>query len=104
MATFWEIATRSVSNLFSLYFVYLFYLFISCFGFKSGICLLIAPVPVHCFSITFQKYKNDCCVELFIETHFDSEYNGKMLYFPYCGDLDPVETGVSGEGVNSLKT
>ena len=23
------------------------------FGFKSGICLLIAPVPVHCFSITF---------------------------------------------------
>ena len=24
-----------------------------CFGFKSGICLLIAPVPVHCFSITF---------------------------------------------------
>ena len=27
-------------------------LFISCLGFKSGICLLIAPVPVHCFSIT----------------------------------------------------
>ena len=27
--------------------------FISRFGFKSGICLLIAPVPVHCFSITF---------------------------------------------------
>ena len=27
-------------------------LFISRFGFKSGICLLIAPVPVHCFSIT----------------------------------------------------
>ena len=23
------------------------------FGFKSGICLLIAPLPVHCFSITF---------------------------------------------------
>ena len=23
------------------------------FGFKSGIWLLIAPVPVHCFSITF---------------------------------------------------
>ena len=33
--------------------VYLQYLFISRFGFKSGICLLIAPVPVHCFSITF---------------------------------------------------
>ena len=27
--------------------------FISHFGFKSGICLLIAPVPIHCFSITF---------------------------------------------------
>ena len=50
---FWEIAARWVSNLFSLYFVYLLYLFISRFGFKSGICLLIAPVPVHCFSITF---------------------------------------------------
>ena len=53
--SFWEIAARSVNNLFSLYFVYLFYLFISRFGFKSGICLLIAPVPVHCFSITFCK-------------------------------------------------
>ena len=53
MATFWEIAARSVSNLLSLYFVYLKYLFISRFGFKSGICLLIAPVPAHCFSITF---------------------------------------------------
>ena len=47
----------SVNNLFSLYFVYLYYLFISRFGFKSGICLLIAPVPVHCFSITFVKIK-----------------------------------------------
>ena len=53
MANFWEIAARSVNNLFSLYFVYLLYLFISRFGFKSGICLLIASVPVHCFSITF---------------------------------------------------
>ena len=25
------------------------------FGFKSRICLLIAPVPVHCFSITFAR-------------------------------------------------
>ena len=24
------------------------------FGIKSGICLLIAPVPVHCFSLTFK--------------------------------------------------
>ena len=55
MATFWEIVARSVSNLFLLYFVYLYYLFISRFGFKSGICLLIAPVPVHCFSITFNS-------------------------------------------------
>ena len=31
---------------------------ISRFGFKSGICLLIAPVPVHCFSIT-SRYLDD---------------------------------------------
>ena len=53
VATFWEIAARSVSNLFSLYFVYVYYLLIARFSFKSGIFLLIAPVPVHCFSITF---------------------------------------------------
>ena len=29
--------------------------FIFTFGFKSRICLLIAPVPVHCFSIIFFK-------------------------------------------------
>ena len=63
MATFWEIATRSANNLFSLYFVYLKYLFISRFGFKSGICLFIAPVPVHCFSITF-KFNRDYIVVL----------------------------------------
>ena len=55
MVTFLEIAARSVSNLFSMYFVYLYFLFISRFGFKSGICLLIAPVPVHCFSITLMR-------------------------------------------------
>ena len=27
--------------------------------FKSGICLLIAPVPVHCFSITFNNMTID---------------------------------------------
>ena len=32
--------------------VYDVVLFNSRFGFKSGICLLIAPVPVHCFSIS----------------------------------------------------
>ena len=26
---------------------------IKSFGIKSGICLLIATVPVHCFSLTF---------------------------------------------------
>ena len=52
MATFWEIAGRSVGHMFSLSFVYLYFLFISPFGFKSGIWLLIAPVPVNCFSIT----------------------------------------------------
>ena len=30
--------------------------------------------------------------------------NGKILYFPwYFGDLDRVETGVSEEGINSMK-
>ena len=31
--------------------------------------------------------------------------NGKILYFPwYFGDLYRVETGVSEEGINSMKT
>ena len=34
------------------------YLFISRFGFKCGICLLIAPVPVYCFSIPFKSSEN----------------------------------------------
>ena len=34
------------------------YLFISRFGFKSGICLLIAPVPVHCFLLLLDTLKN----------------------------------------------
>ena len=57
MATFWEIAARSVGGLFSLYFVCLWCLFVSRFGFGSGICLLIAPVPVHCFSVAFKCTK-----------------------------------------------
>ena len=36
---------------FCLFVIFIF----SRFGFKSGICLLIAPVPVHCFSITFLR-------------------------------------------------
>ena len=39
-----------VSKEFKYKFVFLF---ISHVGFNSGIWLLIAPVPVHCFSITF---------------------------------------------------
>ena len=39
-------------------------LFISRFGFKSRICLLIAPVPVHCFSITCIMLTN--CTEVLV--------------------------------------
>ena len=35
-------------------------LYILQLGFKSGICLLIAPVPVHCFSITFIMFARVC--------------------------------------------
>ena len=49
MTIFREIAARSVGHLFSLFFFLFVILFISRFGFKSGIWLLIAPVPVHCF-------------------------------------------------------
>ena len=56
MATFWEIAAGSVNNLLlcilSICNIHLFS--VSVFG--SGICLLIAPVPVHCFSITFEVF------------------------------------------------
>ena len=31
--------------------------------FKSGICLLIAPVPVHCFSITFCMIKKNVLMQ-----------------------------------------
>ena len=33
--------------------------FISRFGFEGGIFLLIAPVPVHCFSITYIWSKSE---------------------------------------------
>ena len=61
VSTFWEIAARLVGHLFLLSFFYLYYLFISRFGFKSGIWLKIAPVPVHCFSITFFKFISSSC-------------------------------------------
>ena len=35
------------------------------FCFKSGICLLIAPVPVHCFSITFTYLNYRVSVSIF---------------------------------------
>ena len=50
MATFLEIAARSVSNfshcILSICNIYLF---------PVLVCLLIATVPVHCFSITFRR-------------------------------------------------
>ena len=53
MATFGEIiAAHTVGLMFLLSFVYLHFSFISHYGFKSGNRLLIAPVPVHWFSIT----------------------------------------------------
>ena len=53
MATFWEIAARSVGHMSPLSSVYLYFLFISHFGFKSPIRILVAPVPNDCFFITF---------------------------------------------------
>ena len=54
VATFWEIAARSVSNLFSCILsicnIYLFPALVL----RAGFAFLIAPVPVHCFSITFK--------------------------------------------------
>ena len=53
---FGKIAARSVSNFsYCILSICNIYLFIYSFGFKRGICLLIAPVPVHCFSITFYR-------------------------------------------------
>ena len=57
MATFWEIAAARLAIcshcILSICNICLF----PVFGFKSGICLLIAPVPVHSFSITFTYTK-----------------------------------------------
>ena len=47
MATIWERASHSVNRMFSLYLV-IFY-----FGFKGGTLVLIASVPDHCLSSTF---------------------------------------------------
>ena len=63
MTTFWEIAAHSVGHLYSFYCVFLYIFFH--FGFKSGIWLFIAPVSVHCFSITLtQENENgEVCIE-----------------------------------------
>ena len=37
------------------FFCLFVFLFISRFGFKSGILALIAPVPVHCLSFTYMR-------------------------------------------------
>ena len=52
MTSFLEIAMHSVSHLFSLYSVFCNFRYFP-FGYESGICLLIAPVSVHCFLVTF---------------------------------------------------
>ena len=56
MATFWEIAARSVNNLFSLYLsicnIYLFPVLVL----RAGFAFFIAQVPVHCFSIFSMGY------------------------------------------------
>ena len=42
---------------------------------------------------------------LFKELDSEFFHHGKILYFPwYFGDLYRVETGVSEEGINSMKT
>ena len=61
LVRFWLLSGHLVGNscphgwsyVFIVFCLFVFFLFISHFGFKSVIWLLIAPVPVHCFSITF---------------------------------------------------
>ena len=71
MATFWEIAARSVRNLFSLYFVSLLHLFISRFGIKRGICLLIDQFLFIAFLLLF--FLNDIWVEIELCIPLESE-------------------------------
>ena len=53
MATFWEIAARSVDHVFSLCFDYFVVLIISRFGFKDWVWVLIASVPDLCILFYF---------------------------------------------------
>ena len=60
-------------------------LFISRFGFKSWICLLIASVPVHCFSITFKGVVD--IPEIFTRLTICSSCDlsiSNFSYFPFC--------------------
>ena len=47
----------SVGHMFSLSFVYLYFLFISCFDLKTGIWLLNVPAPVHSFLLLVHNDK-----------------------------------------------
>ena len=49
--------------------------------FKSGICLLIAPVPVHCFSITFDAPLCISFHEYLQEVHRKKIYKNKKSPF-----------------------
>ena len=54
MATFWERAAHPVYHMFSLY-IDIVILVISHFGFEGGTLVLIASVPGHCSTFTFQS-------------------------------------------------
>ena len=54
MATFWETATHSINHMFSLLCRFVV-LVVSRLGFKSRNLGLIAPVPGHCFPLTFLR-------------------------------------------------
>ena len=54
-------------------------LVISHFGFEGGICLLIAPVPVHCFLITFLGKYNQLWATVVPVTIWASAYLEKYF-------------------------
>ena len=51
--------------MFSLSFLYLYFLFISHFGFKTGVWL---SNPVHCFSISLNSYRPNC-TKIYLKRH-----------------------------------
>ena len=62
------------------------YLFISHFGFKSGIWLLIAPVLFYCFSITFNLMMTLCLQEM----KDASSQVGDSAFGPKITDANPT--------------